>query len=195
MPLRPRLAGRMPRHPSRGACEKSCHLCEGGARVKSQTFYTRIGAASEAGAPSGASVNIARVSTSDSEAAQVGQVFSQQGTSFFQPTAYVNSLGIVADKAEEPPSIWDKLGGAVSGVARPVIRALEWGTEATGNLMEASLRTWDERDRRDFQAGDVVSAFTAGPIWGWTQSDWRENWDEAVKAQASVGQTAWLLAE
>src|SRR5665647_785654 len=195
MPLRPRLAGRMPRHPSRGACEKSCHLCEGGARVKDQTFYTRVGAASEAGATSGASVNIARVSTSDAEATQAGQAFSQQGASFFQPSARVNSSGVVTNKAEEPPSIWDKLGGAVSGVARPVIRALEWGTEATGNLMEASLRTNSDLMTDGFQLSDIAKGLAVNPVWGWTQSDWRENWDKAVKAQASVGQTAWLLAE
>jgi len=159
------------------------------------TFYTRVGAASEAGASSGASVNIARVSTSDAEATQAGQVFSQQGASFFQPGARVNSSGVVTDAAEEPPSVWDKIGGAVSGVGRPIIRALEWGTEATGNLMEASLRTAEDRTRDGFHLGDVVNGLTASPIWGWTQDDWRENWGKAVDAQASVGQTAWLLAE
>src|SRR5665647_1425691 len=142
----------MPRRRSRGAFEKSCQLYDGGVNVATgETFYTRIGAASEAGAPSGASVNIARVSTSDNEAAQVGQVFSQQGASFFQPTAHVNSSGVVTSEPEAPEGVWNKLGRLVSGGAQPIIRALEWGTEATGNLTEASLRTMDENTRDGFQ--------------------------------------------
>ena len=162
---------------------------------KDQTFYTRVGAASEAGATSGASVNIARVSTSNAEATQAGQVFSQQGSSFFQPNTYINSQSAAASATDEPEGFWNKSGRLVSGGASQIIRALEWGVEGHANLWEATGRTLDERSHTVTPTSNLADIFLTNPILGWTQADWRENWDKTVKAQASIGQTAWLIAE
>lgn len=164
------------------------------------TFYTRVGAAADVDAPIGVTVSVARTANDDDQARQVAQAFARangQGQSFLQPGAYFNPQGLATreEPEDEPKSLWDHIGGFVSKVADPVLNALEWGTETTGNLMEASMRTWSQRTSDGFQLSDAAMGLTANPVWGWTQADWRENWDKSVAAEASVGQTMWLLTE
>jgi hypothetical protein len=154
------------------------------------TFYTRVGAAAQAGAPIGSSVDIARTVPTNRAAQSAGRAIAQSGQSFFQPGATLNANREVV-REEEAPSFWDRVGGVVSGVGRPVLRALEWGTEATGNIAETNLRTIYGRVSQG-DVGGTLKSLLLSPL---ADDEWRDNWDRVVKAQASIGQTAWLVAE
>lgn len=168
-----------------------------------QAIYVRVGEAAKAGAPIGASVNIAQVTRTPGEARQVGALFADAGQSFFQPGVVLDERRVPVRAAdlerererERPKSFWDHVGSGVSWTWGKILRGLEWGTEATGNIFEASMRTLYGTMDDGFQLGDLTAPLTASPIWGWTQEEWRENWDKAVKAEASFGQTMWLLTE
>lgn len=91
------------------------------------------------------------------------------------------------------PSVADILN---TDVGHNVIRALEWGPETSGNIFEATIR----QTREDVKAGrygmaaiDVLQPFGS---YNWFRDEYRNNYDKAVAAEASVSQTVWLaLAE
>lgn len=166
------------------------------------SFYTRVGESASTGAPLGVSVDVARTTDSDEQARETSSLFTftdrptpppqRRGSAFLRPGYHFNSEGEVV--RDEVSTFRDLAEDQNWNPVRWVVRALEWGTETTGNLFEASMRTMDARQRDGFDWTDIFSGFTANPILGWTQSDWRENWNKSVEAEASVFQTGWLLS-
>lgn len=164
--------------------------------IYSDDFYVRVGTAANAGAPIGVSINVAQAAQTAAEARQAAQLFAPAGQTYFQPPAPAQTAPAKPEEDDGPKSFWDHVGGGVSWVGRGILRALEWGTELTGNIAEAELRTNDQQlGSGDWGSWDKFLGRAMFPFMRLADDEWMANWDKAVEAEASVGQTAWLIAE
>lgn len=87
------------------------------------------------------------------------------------------------------------VGALQNSAVQGTIRALEWGPEYISNIYEADLRTARSRIMRGDIFGGLASATgLARMVEQWNpDSEWRQNWERAVDAEASAFQTAWLM--
>lgn len=107
-----------------------------------------------------------------------------------------NTFSSVGHKAMTTEIAGFSVVGALQNRAvQGTIRALEWGPEYISNIYEADLRTARARALRGDVFGGLASVTgLARMVEQWNpDSEWRQNWERAVEAEASAFQTGWLM--